>query len=272
MGMRKVGLAAAVLVFGMASWAADAPKDTRFLPPNPRDFADHQGFVSLFDGTTLNGWDGDRRFWRVEKGAIVGESTPTNPSGNSYITYRGLTAHDFDLKLEIKVEKGGGTGVQYRSRTGLPWHSKTPPEVLANAGPYDPAKMLTGPQADFWFPENPHVLKFSGQAYAENSPMGIEAWLGQVVRQSGDDYAKKRLVGTIAPPEALTGYIKINDWNEYEIIARGGVFLHIINGQLTAVLIDDDPNSINQLPGLFGLEIEGITKVSARNIYVKKLN
>jgi hypothetical protein len=39
-----------------------------------------------------------------------------------------------------------------------------------------------------------------------------------------------------------------------------------------AVLIDDDPASTNQLSGLFGLEIENITKVSARNIYVRKLN
>ncbi len=92
------------------------------------------------------------------------------------------------------------------------------------------------------------------------------------MRQAGDDYAKKKLVGDIAPRQSLSGYVKINDWNEYEIIARGGVFLHILNGQLMAVLIDDDPHSINQLPGLFGLEIEGTTKVSARNIYVKVLN
>jgi len=39
-----------------------------------------------------------------------------------------------------------------------------------------------------------------------------------------------------------------------------------------AVLIDDDPKSTNQLAGLFGLEIENVTKVSARNIWVRKLN
>jgi hypothetical protein len=260
-----------------AAWAGDPPSapppkiDSRFLQPVPRDFSDHQGFVSLFDGT-LTGWEGDKRFWRVEDGVIVGESTPANPSGTAYLTYRAITAHDFDLKLEIKVEKGGGTGVQYRSRTGVPWRSRTPAAVEKNVGPYNAAIMLTGPQADFWYPENPKALRYSGQAFAENSPMGIEAWLGQVVRQRGGDAAEKKLIGTIAPPEQLTGHIKINDWNEYEIVARGGVFLHIINGQLMAVLIDDDPASTNQLPGLFGLEIEGITKVSARNIYVRVLN
>ena len=32
--------------------------------------------VSLFDGRTLDGWDGDRKYWRVEEGAIVGEIPP----------------------------------------------------------------------------------------------------------------------------------------------------------------------------------------------------
>ena len=63
-----------------------------FTEPAPFDFSDHTGYVSLFDGVSLKGWDGNPKFWRVENGAIVGESTPTNPSGNSYIVYRDLMA------------------------------------------------------------------------------------------------------------------------------------------------------------------------------------
>ena len=59
-----------------------------FTEPSPMDFDDHDGYVSLFDGVSLTGWDGNPKFWRVEDGAIVGESTPPNPSGNSYIVYR----------------------------------------------------------------------------------------------------------------------------------------------------------------------------------------
>jgi hypothetical protein len=274
----RAALAIALLacLFAVPAGAADtsaapAKPDSRFVQPLPLDFGDRDGFVSIFDGT-LDGWEGDRRFWRAENGMIIGENSEANPSGNSYLTYRKLTAHDFDLRLEIKVENGGGSGIQYRSRTGVPWRSKTPPAVEANIGPYNAATMLTGPQADFWYPVSPKAFAYNGQAFAENSPMGIEAWLGQVVRQAGADQSKKKLVGTIAPQDALTGHVRINDWNQYEIIARGGVFLHIINGQLMAVLIDDDPKSTNQLPGLFGLEIENVTKVSARNISVRKLN
>jgi hypothetical protein len=39
-----------------------------------------------------------------------------------------------------------------------------------------------------------------------------------------------------------------------------------------AVMIDDDPASSNNLPGMFGIEIEATTKVSVRNIWVKKIN
>ena len=56
------------------------------------------------------------------------------------------------------------------------------------------------------------------------------------------------------------------------MIARGGTFVHIVNGQLMAVMIDDDPASSNNQPGMFGIEIEATTKVSVRNIWVKKIN
>ena len=39
-----------------------------------------------------------------------------------------------------------------------------------------------------------------------------------------------------------------------------------------AVMVDDDPESSNNQSGLFGIEIEATTKVSVRNIWLKKLN
>ena len=38
------------------------------------------------------------------------------------------------------------------------------------------------------------------------------------------------------------------------------------------VMIDDEPSSSNNQSGLFGIEIEATTKVSVRNIWVKKLS
>ena len=243
---------------------APAPRMT-FTEPTPMNFDDHEGYVSLFDGVSLKGWDGNPKFWRVEDGAIVGESTPANPSGNSYIAYRNVEAKDFTLKFEIKVEGTGGSGIQYRSKTGLPWLANISPAVTANVGPVNLNWMMTGPQADFW----PSRV-YTGQFYSENTPMRILAWRGQVVEGFGA--TSKRLMGTIADREALGSVVRMNDWNQYVVIARGGTFLHIVNGQLMAAMIDDDPESSNNQPGLFGIEIEATTKVSVRNMWLKKLS
>jgi hypothetical protein len=266
---------AATATFGWAQQAPVAPPVAgtaappggrmTFTEPAPFDFNDQTGYVSLFDGISLKGWDGNSKFWRVENGAIVGESTPTNPSGNNYIVYRNLVAKDFTLKFEIKVEGTGGSGIQYRSQTGLPWLANISPAVTANVGPVNLNWMMTGPQADFW----PSRV-YTGQFYSENTPMRILAWRGQVVEGVGG--RSKTLMGTIADRAALGNVVKMTDWNQYVVIARGGTFVHIVNGQLMAVMIDDDPESSNNQPGMFGIEIEATTKVSVRNIWVKKIN
>src|ERR1700704_5725472 len=85
-----LGLVGAAMRDGAAQAPAPPSARVAFTEPSPLDFNDHEGYVSLFDGVTLKGWDGNPKFWRVENASIVGESTPTNPSGNSYIVYRNL--------------------------------------------------------------------------------------------------------------------------------------------------------------------------------------
>ena len=176
-----------------------------------------------------------------------------------------MEAKDFTLKFEIKVEGSGGSGLQYRSRTGLPWLANIPANVAAFNGPVNLNWMMTGPQADFW----PSRV-YTGQFYSENTPMRILAWRGQVVeglrraKQAADGHDRR-------PPARSASIVKQNDWNQYTVIARGGTFLHIVNGQLMAVMIDDDPASSNNWSGQFGIEIEATTKVSVRNLWVKVL-
>jgi hypothetical protein len=242
------------------------PTRSQFHEPAAMDFNDHAGFMQIFDGKSLADWEGDPAVWRVENGAIVGESSKENFVSNAYIWRRDLIAKDFDLKLEIKCEIAGGSGIQYRSQTGLPWNKPLHPGEKRNLD-----WLMTGPQADFWFPVNPLHASYSGQFYSENTPLGIVAWRGEVVN-SGPGVAPT-LVGTIGDRSALGGYVKVNDWNQYEIIARGGTLVHILNGQVMAVLIDDDPASSNNQPGKIGIELEGTpAKVSVRNVWIKKLN
>jgi hypothetical protein len=255
-----------VILAGMR--AAVDPRGGNGGLPNACNWADNTGFTSIFDGT-LRGWDGDMRFWRAERDEngdpmIVGVSTPEMPSGNAYLTYRLLQARDFDFKADVRFINRGGGGIQYRSRTGIQWRAYAGP-----AGIYNNDWMLTGPQFDYWSGTSAHT----GQAYSENTPMGIEASRNQIVRQFGNLRARKNLVGTIATTDTIAAALNPEGtWNHFEIIARGPVMMHFINGQLTSVLVDDDPASSNNASGFFGFEIENTTRFEAKNVYVRKLN
>ncbi len=226
------------------------------------NFDDHTGYVSLFDGKDLHDWDGDPSVWSVKNGEIVGVSTTADPK-HSYLVYQGLEAKDFDLKVEIRDTEGGGSGIQYRSKTGLPWYGRGKPPV-PNMNWW-----MTGPQADFWFPVPPYASVFTGQLYSENTPLGIIAWRGQVVQMASGD--TPTLVANIGNRTALGGYDKIADWNQFLIIARGGTIIQIVNGQLMSVLVDDNPNDSNNESGRIGIEIESAPcKVAVRSVWIRK--
>src|SRR6188474_556838 len=71
---------------------------------------DTAGFELIFDGKTLNGWEGDPKYWRVENGSLVGEVTPeTLLKQNSFIIWRAGTTRDFELKLEYRISSTGNS-------------------------------------------------------------------------------------------------------------------------------------------------------------------
>ena len=80
-------------------------------------FADdtEEGFVSLFDGKTLNGWSvhSGAAKYKVEDGAIVGECVPGTPN-NTFLCYE-KPFGNFILKLDFKAVVPGNSGVQFRS-------------------------------------------------------------------------------------------------------------------------------------------------------------
>src|SRR6266516_4273820 len=65
---------------------------------------DEPGFTPIFDGKTLNNWEGDPKYWRVENGCMVGEITPeTVIKSNTFIIWRGGTPADFELKADYRI-------------------------------------------------------------------------------------------------------------------------------------------------------------------------
>jgi hypothetical protein len=115
------------------------------------------------------------------------------------------------------------------------------------------------------------VGRFTGQLYEGFTGRGIIAWRGDVVRTM--DGQKPRLVSRLGDPDALKGYMKIGDWNQVHLIARGNTLIHILNGQVMAILIDDD-TKIRSFEGLLGVQLEGpadASRVVFRHIYLKTL-
>src|SRR5437764_12178716 len=69
--------------------------------PEPLALDDHAGFESIFDGTSMKGWDGDPAFWRAENGELSGQSTAEKPvKQNTLLLRRGGEPADSELKVE----------------------------------------------------------------------------------------------------------------------------------------------------------------------------
>jgi hypothetical protein len=216
---------------------------------------DNAGFIPIFDGKTLSGWDGDPRYWRVENGEIVGETTPAIVvKENNFLIWRGGTLKDFELKVEFRMN-GTNSGIQYRS-TELP-----------NIGKW----VLKGYQADMDF-----TAGYVGNVHDERgrapTPAGhvVLSKRGQVTRVV--DGPKYRVVAAIADNTLLRGAMNVNGWNQYHIIARGPVLMQIMNGQLMAVALDEDSKNYTAEGVLgFQMHVGPPFKIQFRNVLYKKI-
>jgi hypothetical protein len=215
-------------------------------PPTVPD--DNTGFVSIFDGKSLQGWDGDTRFWRVENGEIVGETSPTNVvTQNNFLIWRGGVLRDFELKLEFRMN-GTNSGIQYRSAE------------LPNVGKW----VLKGYQADMDFTEN-----YVGNVHDERG-RGVISRRGEVTRIV--DGPTFKVIGTIGDSTLLRGAMNVDGWNHYHIIARGPVLLQFINRRLMSVAIDEDAKNFSA-EGVLGFQMHTGPpfKIQFRNILYRKL-
>jgi hypothetical protein len=189
--------------------------------------AEEDGFKSLFDGKTLEGWEGKPQFWSVRDGAITGQTTPENPTkGNTFLIWRGGKPGDFELRMKFRLV-GGNSGIQYRS-------------VETNDF------VVGGYQADFESGD-----RYNGILYEERG-RGILALRNQkvVIEEDGT----KKVVGTTCDEDALVASIKKEEWNEYVIIAKGNHLVQKINGFVT-VDVTDNQESKRRMDGILALQL-----------------
>ena len=211
-------------------------------------FAEEEGFTDLFDGKSLEGWDGDPVYWSVKDGAIVGEVTPeTLLERNSFLIWRGGKVGDFELIVEYRVSAKGNSGINYRS-------VETPDLKWA----------LTGYQADIDGGD-----RWTGQNYEERGRTFL-AYRGQgVVLKPG---AKPEVANEIGTAAELQKSVKKEDWNTYRIVAEGNVMRHFVNGVLMSEVEDLDPGK-RVTEGLLGVQVHvgPPMKIEYRKIALKRL-
>src|SRR6478752_7457072 len=77
---------------------------------------DLTGFISMFNGVDLKGWDGPMPLWHVENGMIVVRRTGDPPIGSVYLIWQGGQPKDFEMKFDVKLEgDGANSGLQFRA-------------------------------------------------------------------------------------------------------------------------------------------------------------
>lgn len=251
-----------------------------FSHPAAEDWNDHEGWQQIFDGKTLNGWEGIPGHWSVEDGAIVGTSSDANPAGTTNIIWRGGEPANFRVRFEFKMEGAGANGgFQYRGKNA-PLPERTMDAArLAAMTPEMKARMekaaelnkknakwsMWGYQADF-----DAGNRFTGQLYDAGSTRGIVAWRGDaVVAEAG----KVTKLGSLGSADDLKAFIKpLGEWNQMEVIADGHTLTQILNGHVMSVVVDNDPKSF-AAKGVIAFELEGPgdVKISHRNIWLKQL-
>lgn len=199
----------------------DAPYSTQLEGERDAD-----GWISLFDGETLNGWvhmNGSHSYV-VEDGTIVGRTTAGSP--NSFLcTTREFG--DFELELETTVDDITNQGIQFRSsvrpvseRDSHNWR----------------AGRVWGPQVEVRRNMGPGTIT-TGLLYGEALGTG---WLSsEEKRKDSHDY-----------------FIS-EGWNKIRLVAKGPRMQTWVNGNLVEDLVREDVYQTHP-KGFIGLQIHGI--------------
>ena len=114
---------AGAFALALSAMAADAPK------------AGKDGWVSMFDGKTLDGWKASERpeNWKVENGAIVGGGE------RSHLFWTKEICENCEFRATVKINTGGNSGMYFRAQEIAPGWPKGY-EAQVNTSHKDPVK------------------------------------------------------------------------------------------------------------------------------------
>ncbi|MEM6470101.1 MAG: sulfatase-like hydrolase/transferase [Planctomycetota bacterium] len=204
---------------------------------------DNEGFEKIFDGKSLRGWTGDPKYWSVQDGAITGITDGTVKL-NRFLSYEPTTVRNFELRVQVKVSKGGNSGLQYR---GL-----SRPDLGID--------IVTGYQCDVVA----DVPGYNGMLYDEKGRR-ILARTGQKVVI--DIHGQPWVIDTM-PTKSFAP----DQWHEYRVLVRGNHHQHWIDDLMTADVVDLDSKG-RSLEGVLAVQVHvgPPMKIQCKDVRLKHL-
>ncbi len=174
--------------------------------------ARESGFVSMFDGKTLDGWRVTPAkagaAWSARDGMIVGEGD----KGRSYLTYNRGDIADFELKFSYRFPGKGNSGVNIRARKD-PTGKRDFQAYHADLGHVGIGKQVLGAW-DFHTPGRREHACFRGD---------------RLVIDKDDKPTVTKIKNAVTLDD-----IRKSGWNDVRVIARGNNFKLYINGKLSS--------------------------------------
>jgi hypothetical protein len=274
----------------------------RFGATVPIDYKDNQGWISLFDGHTMNGWAGNTKYWSVRDDSLYIHPSCEAPTGTTYIYWTNGEAGDFALKYELKGTERVNGGMQFRSylTAGDDVAFRYPPRAAraggrggrgaaagrggrAGRGPAgrggggraaacaNPGTPPGREEMSKWDLNGPQAdfdanNNFTGMFY-EQGGRGIISGPGHALLAEPGKPVQD--LGTIADKATLDSWFHKGDWNQFLIVARGHTTSIYMNDHLVTLFIDNDPNYFPGA-GRLGPEVESTGEYWVRNIYLKR--
>lgn len=223
-----------VLALGAVSHsgnAADEPKAE--LPAAGAD-----GWVSLFNGKDLTGWEGLKDYWTVVDGAIQCSETKENSKQTNLILLASK-AHpekfaNFEIHYRFKwLTPGGNSGLQIRGKIDNP--------AALHVGGY---------QADIDAGNT-----YTGIIYDEAGVAGGRGIMSNRGEKTVWDANNQR---SATPLDKTSDEIKAKikpagEWNDVAVVVDGNRITYSINGQVTTDLTDNSPKACKD--GVIGLQM-----------------
>jgi len=267
----------------------------------PVPYDDYTGYTKLWDGATFTNWQGESDVWTIEEGMLHADTTKTPGQHHIYYTGPGAIMRDFDLKVEVKLSATGANGgIQYRSRLLHASHGGSiqdplgkslPPSVTtmeqaraagliappgggggrgAVTGPNGPTSEANPWQVSGYQCDMDSNNQYTGMLY-EGQGRGIVMSPGLMVELLPDRTTARLATITDTPAALLKPHQGLaGEWQQFQIIARGNTLVHMVNGKVISVIVDDN-STFRAFQGILSLQLEGSGQIWYRNVYVKPL-